>query len=108
MQQFLKKSRKKFPKGVDKSFVLCYTLSILKETKMEVRKMNTSDLYAEIARCGLTVPRLAEMIGLNKKTMYTRMQGKTAFRQPEIVKIAEVLHLNREKILSIFFADVVS
>jgi DNA-binding XRE family transcriptional regulator len=70
--------------------------------------MNVNDLNAEIARCGLTIPKLAELIGLDKKTLYSRMKGETSFKQPEIVVISKVLNLTSEKILNIFFADSVS
>ena len=69
--------------------------------------MNINDLNAEIARCGLTIPKLAELIGLDKKTLYSRMKGETAFK-PEIANISKVLKLTQEKILDIFFADAVS
>lgn len=70
--------------------------------------MNVNNLNAEIARCGLTVPKLAERIGMDKKTLYSRMRGETPFRQPEIVSISRELHLSEEMIMDIFFADVVS
>lgn len=70
--------------------------------------MNVNDLNAEIARCGLNVPKLAELIEMDKKTLYSRMKGTTSFKQPEIARISKVLKLTPEKILSIFFADAVS
>jgi transcriptional regulator with XRE-family HTH domain len=70
--------------------------------------VNVNDLYAEIARCGLTVPKLAERIKLDKKTLYSRLKGETSFKQPEIAKISEVLDLSKDKIFAIFFADSVS
>lgn len=70
--------------------------------------LNINDLNAEIARCNLSIPKLAKLIDVDKKTLYSRMNGETAFKQTEIQKIAKILNLNQEKILSIFFADVVS
>lgn len=70
--------------------------------------MNILDLKAEIARCNLTIPKLAEMIGMDKKTLYSRINGETSFKQTDIVKISQVLKLDEEKIMHIFFADVVS
>ena len=70
--------------------------------------MNINDLNAEIARCGLSIPKLANLIELDKKTLYSRIKGETAFKQPEIVKISQALNLSQDKILSIFFADAVS
>lgn len=70
--------------------------------------MNINDLNAEIARCGLTIPKLAELINMDKKTLYSRMKCETSFKQTEIAKISKVLNLTQEQILGIFFADSVS
>jgi len=70
--------------------------------------LNALDLKAEIARCDLTIPKLADMIGLDKKTLYSRISGETSFKQSEIVKISQVLKLDEGKIMHIFFADIVS
>ena len=70
--------------------------------------MNVNDLKAEIARNNLTVPKLAEMMGLDKKTLYSRISGETAFKQPEIAAISQILNLSEESIIRIFFADCVS
>lgn len=70
--------------------------------------MNFDDLNAEIARCGLSIPKLADKIGIGKKTMYSRMRGETSFNQAEISKISNVLKLDDDKILSIFFGNHVS
>ena len=70
--------------------------------------MNTDDLNAEIARNSLTKPQLAKKIGVSKKCLYSRLKGETSFKQEEIQKIASILGLNEEKIMNIFFAELVS
>lgn len=70
--------------------------------------MNTNDLNAEIARCGLTKPQLAKKIGISKKCLYSRLKGETSFKQEEIQKIAFILNLDEGKIMNIFFAELVS
>ena len=70
--------------------------------------MNFADLRAEIARAYLSIPKLADIIGIDKKTLYSRMNGSTAFDQKEITIISKVLNLTADKIMSIFFADSVS
>lgn len=70
--------------------------------------MDVNSLNAEIARKGLSIPKLADSIGISKKTLYSRIQGKTLFKQDEIMQISKVLCLNREQIFLIFFADCVS
>ena len=44
----------------------------------------------------------------DKKTMYSRINGHTDFKQSEIALISKVLELNQDEIMSIFFADMVS
>lgn len=56
--------------------------------------MNTSDLKAEIARNNFTIPKLAEKMGIDKKTLYTRINGVTCFKQEEIAQLAKILGLN--------------
>lgn len=70
--------------------------------------MNTDDLNAEIARCGLTKPQLAKKMGVSKKRLYSRLRGETNFKQEEIQKIASILNLDEDKIMNIFFAELVS
>lgn len=70
--------------------------------------MNFNDLNAEIARNNLSIPKLANIIGISKKAMYSRMRGQIDFSQSEIAKISEVLNLSDDKILAIFFARKVS
>lgn len=70
--------------------------------------MDVNSLNAEIARKGLSIPKLADSIGISKKTLYSRIQGKTLFKQDEIMQISKVLCLNGEQIFLIFFADHVS
>lgn len=70
--------------------------------------MNYNDLNAEIARCGLSIPKLADKIGIGKKTLYSRMRGDTDFSQAEIVQISKVLKLDSTKMIAIFFSGEVS
>ena len=56
--------------------------------------MNIANLKAEIARKNLSVPQLAKLINMDKKTMYSRINGHTDFKQSEIALISKVLELN--------------
>ena len=64
--------------------------------------MNINELKAEIARHELTIPKLADMIQMSKKTLYSRVKGKTSFTQQEIALIADALSLSKERIIDIF------
>ena len=70
--------------------------------------MNYSELKAEMARQNISIPQLADLIHVSRKTLYSRMSGKTSFTQPEILSIAEVLHLSPERIYEIFFIEKVA
>lgn len=70
--------------------------------------MNYDNLNAEIARRRLSIPALAQKIGMSKKTLYSRMNGTTSFNQKEISAISKVLNLRGIQIIDIFFNEVVS
>ena len=70
--------------------------------------MNYDNLNAEIARCRLSIPTLADKIGMSKKTLYSRMRGETSFCQKEISAISKVLNLDSQKFIDIFFNELVS
>lgn len=67
--------------------------------------MDFKELHAEMGRNGLSIPKLAKLTNIGKKRLYSRFSGETEFTQSEITKIAEVLHLNEDKMLRIFFAN---
>lgn len=70
--------------------------------------MNIAELRAEMARQNVTIPQLAELIHVSKKTLYSRFKRETSFTQPEIAAIARVLNLSTTRIFVIFFADLVA
>ena len=71
-------------------------------------KMNSQELKAEMVRKGYTIPILAEKIGISKKAFYCKLKGKSDFRLDEIKKIIDILELNHDKILFIFFENSAS
>lgn len=70
--------------------------------------MNIAELKAEMARQNITIPQLAELIHVSKKTLYSRLKSETCFTQPEIAAIAKALKLSNTKIFIIFFAEDVA
>lgn len=70
--------------------------------------MNISELNVELVRKGLTIPKLAEKIGIGKKALYQKFKGITQFTLPEIRSICSVLNIQGERILEIFFNDKVA
>lgn len=51
---------------------------------------------------------LCDILGMSVSAFYRKCNGKTEFTRDEIVKIAEILELSGEDILSIFFTQKVS
>ena len=70
--------------------------------------MNIPELKAAIAKRDFTIPKLADAIGISKKTLYTKIEGTSSFTQKEIARIATVLSLSNEEIIGIFFAEKVA
>ena len=67
--------------------------------------MNKNELSAELARCGLSIPKAANAIGIGKKAFYEKMCGKRQFKQTEIKKLKDILRLDDKRVMDIFFAD---
>lgn len=70
--------------------------------------MNPNELRAEIARKGLSIPKVAAIMGISKKTLYSRLDGAKEFKSSEISTLREVLALTDERMLEIFFEKKVS
>lgn len=66
--------------------------------------MNASELRAELARNGLTIPKTAEKIGISKKALYCKLDGSSEFKQSEIKALKELLSLSDTRVNEIFFA----
>ena len=48
----------------------------------------------ELVRNSLTIPKLAEITGIKKTTLYDKYKGRSYFTLPEAFKIQEALHSN--------------
>ena len=70
--------------------------------------MNIKELSAEMARQKISIPELAKRMKVSKKLIYSRFKEETPFKHDEICKIIDILSLNKEKMLFIFFNDKVS
>lgn len=64
---------------------------------------NIPELKAECTRHGVTLEELASRIDVNNATLYRKMTGKSEFYRNELQVIRDVLCLNDEKFLLIFF-----
>lgn len=52
-------------------------------------------LQAKIKESGMTMVAICEKSGIERATMYNRINGKGEFTATEIVSLSEVLHLTR-------------
>lgn len=64
---------------------------------------NVPELKAECARHSLTLEQLASKIGISSTSLYRKMSGKTEFYRNELQTIRDVLYLDDEQFLHIFF-----
>lgn len=66
--------------------------------------ININKLKKEIALNNLSIEELSEKIGIDKSTFYRRLESNgKKFTIEEVIKIANVLNLDRKKVDSIFF-----
>ena len=54
-----------------------------------------------------TDTRFAELMGISKATVSAKLNNKSEFSQPEILKAVEVLNLERSEIPQYFFVPLV-
>ena len=52
------------------------------------------NLRAELARRNMSIPQLAELVGMKTTTLYDKYNGRTAFTLEEAVKIRDMLGLD--------------
>lgn len=66
--------------------------------------MDRKELEVAIIRAGLTKNDVIKQSGISKKTFYSRLKGRTQFKQGEIANLKNVLGLSDSDIVHIFFA----
>lgn len=65
---------------------------------------NYSKLLGKIVECVGTQATFAEKMGLSERTVSLKLNGKRAWKQPEIEKACEVLGIQKCEIDKYFFA----
>lgn len=63
-----------------------------------------NEFNSALAKYGVTPRMLAERIGMKLPTLYSRIRGEVPFTLSDVSKIAVVVPLTDEQLLSIFFA----
>jgi len=71
--------------------------------------VNINKLKGKIVENGLTIDKLADLIKVDRSTMYRKLslKGET-FTIKEATMIAQVLHLNTGEVNAIFFDQVIA
>ncbi len=70
-------------------------------------EFNYSKLKGKIREVCETQDRFAEMMGICKATLSAKINNKSEFTQPEILRAVEILHLNHDEITTYFFTPLV-
>ena len=71
--------------------------------------VNTNKLKGKIVECGLSVEKLAEIVGIDKATLYRKINanGET-FLIREADAISKALNLTASEVNAIFFSQYVA
>lgn len=64
---------------------------------------NSLKLNAAIVLSGLTIPEVAEKIGVSDDTLFKKMHNKTEFKASEMNALIEILNISITNINDIFF-----
>ena len=70
--------------------------------------MKLNELKAEIARKEMTIDVLADKAKIKRGTMYRRFSNTGGLTLSEIKSISDVLEINGDRIMEIFFDEKVS
>ena len=90
-------------KSVDLLKVIWYYLVTLKVTKGG-QTVNTNKLRGKMAENGITIGRLAELIGVTSNTVSAWLKSGN-IKSKHMADIAAVLNLSPEDTIAIFFSD---
>ena len=67
--------------------------------------MKPNELKAEIVRNGLAIETFADEVGIGRTTLWRRFKNPDEFTLGEILKMADVLNLPKNRITEIFFTN---
>lgn len=70
--------------------------------------VNKNALKSKLVLFGLSTENTADALKMSDRTFRRRLSGNTEFSCSEVTKLAKLLKLTNDEILSIFFADKVS
>ena len=65
--------------------------------------MNTNELKAATVKAGMSNTDLAARLGMSNQAYYNKLNGKTEFKNSEILRLSRLLSLDLNAVNSIFF-----
>ena len=70
--------------------------------------MNSNLLKAQIVLKDKKVTNIAIDLGISKTSLYRKLNGKSEFTRSEIVRLINILDIEKNNAIEIFFDDIVS
>lgn len=67
--------------------------------------MNSTEFKVAQIRADVSKEDIANCLGLNIVTIYRKIDGKSDFTLSELKKLKEILHLNNDDFVRIFFSQ---
>lgn len=81
----------------------------MRKNRKEKKVVNTNKLKGKIVECGMNISELAELIGIDKATLYRKINanGQTiTIKEADL--ISKELKLSKEEVNDIFFSQYVA
>ena len=81
----------------------------MRKNRKEKKVVNTNKLKGKIVECGMNISELAELIGIDKATLYRKINanGQTiTIKEADL--ISKDLKLSKEEVNDIFFSQFVA
>lgn len=82
-----------------------YTLHETQQIQREVSCMDANKLKAKMVTNGLTIATTADLMGINKSTLYRKMSGREKLTINDAVLLKDILGLTDLEALDIFLSQ---
>lgn len=66
-----------------------------------------TDLHNYMVEKGISKNRLALAVGMSQPTLSRKLEGRTPFKSPEIVRIQKYLNIDKSKMNDFFYTCIV-
>ena len=69
-------------------------------------KVNLIEFKVELVRKGITLPQVAENLGISRSALWRKLHGISNFTREEIVVACHLFDIGADRMLEIFFDDI--